>query len=117
MRFDESGLEPCDGSEPYIFVSYSHDNRKEAREIIAGLKAAGYRLWYDEGVRPGTEWDDDIAKRVKSCGLFLALISADYIESDNCRDELKYARDCKKHHLLIYLEPVQLQDGMEMPVS
>ena len=78
---------------------------------------AGYRVWYDEGIDPGTEWDYNIASHITGCASFVAFISANYLASDNCKDELNYARDLQKERLLIYLEDVSLPMGMAMRLN
>lgn len=105
---------PYRGASPYIFMSYSHKDMDEAKDIIAHLQSAGFRVWYDEGIDPGTEWDENIAKHVESCGYFITLMSNNYLESDNCKDELYFARELNKPRLLIYLEDVMLPAGMKM---
>lgn len=108
---------PYKGNQPYIFISYAHKNSDEALTIIHTLQVRGYRVWYDEGIDPGTEWDENIAAHVRNCYLFIALISNEYLESSNCKDELNHARKWEKNRLLVYLSDVQLPDGMDMRLS
>lgn len=108
---------PYRGIEPYIFISYSHMDSKNVFDLINNLHLAGYRVWYDEGIDPGTEWDENIAVHVEKCGYFIALISENYLASSNCKDELNYARELEKPRLLIFLEDVQLPGGMRMRLS
>lgn len=108
---------PYEGNEPYIFVSYSHLDTYQAASIISALQDNGYRVWYDEGVDPGTEWDENIASHVERCAVLVALVSANYLKSDNCKDELNFARDLSKDRLLIYLEDVALPAGMAMRLN
>ena len=105
------------GDKPYIFISYAHKNGNSVFPIIERLQSQGYRVWYDEGIDPGTEWDENIATHVKKCGYFLAFITPQYIASDNCKDELNYARDLNKERVLVYLEPTELPDGMSMRLN
>ena len=114
MRFDDSALAPYQGQEPYIFLSYSHLDGEQAAEIIRGMNANGFRVWYDEGLVPGKEWDENIARTIMRCSYFTALMSRNYLDSANCRDELNFARDKKLPLLLIYLEDIELPAGMEM---
>ena len=102
------------GNKPYIFLSYSHKDTKRVMPIIHRLQQDGFRVWYDDGIDPGVEWDEYIASRVSGCGCFLALMSANYLASDNCRDELKFGRDIKKPQVLLYLESITLPSGMAM---
>ncbi|MBR3306155.1 MAG: BspA family leucine-rich repeat surface protein [Lachnospiraceae bacterium] len=102
---------------PYIFISYAHRDSHTVLGIINDLIAAGYNVWWDEGIDPGTEWDENIALHVKGCGYFVAFMSKNYIASKNCKDELNYSRDLDKDQLLVYLEDVELPDGMAMRMN
>ena len=114
MQFEDRSLAPYQGTEPYLFLSYSHRNADAAAEAIRWLKAAGFRVWYDEGVIPATEWDENIAQAIENCDYLVALISEAYLASSNCLDELNYARDRNIPLLLIYLEDVALPSGLAM---
>lgn len=107
----------CDETKPYIFISYSHRDSEKVLEIMNRLKAEGFNVWYDGGIDPGTEWDENIAKHVRECEYFVAFISNGYIGSKNCKDELNFSRDLDKNQLLVYLEEVQLPDGMAMRMN
>ena len=108
---------PYKGEKPFIFISYSHRNMDEAVSIIQLLQKDNYRVWYDEGIDPGSEWDENIASHVEKCGYFIALLSEEYLQSSNCKDELNYARELEKPRLLVYLKDVQLPGGMRMRMS
>ena len=106
-----------EGSEPYIFISYAHKNSQEMLELLKKLQESGYRFWYDDGIDPGTEWDEFIAKKIERCSYFIAFLSEEYLASENCRDELNYARDLQKDRLLVYLTDVKLTGGMAMRLN
>ncbi len=110
-------LEPYKGTESYIFISYSHKDKDEVLNVLEQMVETGYRVWFDEGIDPGTEWDENIARHVEQCDAFIAFISENYIISDNCKDELNYARDLKKDRLLVYLEKTDLPSGMAMRLN
>lgn len=103
-----------DGDQAYIFVSYAHRDSEQVWPIIDRMQRDGFRVWYDDGIDPGTEWDENIASHVAGCGYFIAFLSENYLNSDNCKDELNYSRDQGKPQLLIYMEDVQLPHGMAM---
>lgn len=105
------------GIQPYIFVSFSHMDSARVYPIITQLQQRGYRIWYDAGVKPGAEWDENIAARIIRCSYIFAFISASYLESQNCRDELSFARDKDKPRLLIFLDELKLPDGMAMRLN
>lgn len=99
---------------PFIFISYSHRDANVVLPVIRQLRKDGFEVWYDDGIDPGTEWDENIAKHVEGCTAFVAMISKNYIASPNCKDELNYARDLQKGRLLVYIEDVQLPSGLAM---
>ena len=108
---------PYMGQEKYIFISYSHRDTAQVYPIISELITRGYRVWYDSGIDPGTEWDENIAQHINECGYFIAFMSGNYLGSNNCKDELNYARDLEKERLIVYLEEVTLPSGMAMRVN
>ena len=109
--------QPYMGEEPYIFISYAAKDAAYVRPVIDTMQQAGYRVWYDEGITPGTQWDERIAVRVSSCNCVLAMLSQAYFDSENCVDELKYSRDLEKPLILMSLEDVSLMGGMALRVG
>lgn len=105
---------PYTGNEPHIFVSYAHKDMNEVFQVIREMQNRGYRIWYDEGIDPASEWDQNIAEHVNSCSYMIAFISPNYIASQNCKDEISYARDLNKERLLVYLKDTRLPVGMAM---
>lgn len=108
---------PYQGNQRYIFVSYAHKDSDLVWPIIRRMQQDGCRVWYDEGIDPGSEWDQNIASHVEGCGYFIAFLSQNYLDSENCKDELNYARDLGKDRLLVYLEDVTLPGGMAMRLN
>ena len=104
----ELGIIPYQGTEPFIFISYAHRDFKQVFPVIKALMDHGFRVWYDEGIDPGTEWDDNIAAYVERCYCMLSFLSGNYLASKNCLDELSFARDLEKQQLFVYLEKAKL---------
>ena len=102
---------------PFIFISYSHKDSDRVCPIIERLKKEGFNVWYDDGIEPGSEWDENIANHISQCGYFIAFISENYLGSSNCKDELNFSRDLDKDRLLVYLEEVALSGGMAMRMN
>lgn len=44
---------PYSGEDEYVFVSHSHTDRDEVFPVLAKLQRAGFRIWYDEGIKGG----------------------------------------------------------------
>ncbi len=105
---------PYAGTESYIYISFSGKDEAVALPLIARMQEDELPLWFDDGAAAPVPWAANIADRVAECGCFIALLSEAYLASENCKDELSYARDREKPQILIYLEDVQLPRGMAM---
>ena len=112
-----SRIDSYKGTEKYIFISYPHKDKDLVYPVLSRMRDDGYRFWYDEGIDPGTEWDETIAGRIDESDYFIAFVSNNYVASDNCKDELNYARDLSKKCVLVYLEEVALTRGMAMRMN
>lgn len=98
----------------YIFLSYSHVDKDAINMIANKIKNDGYRVWYDNGINPGSEWSEDIAIHIEKAKVFVAFITKDYIKSENCKDELSYARENSLIIILVFLKEVEIPSGMKL---
>ncbi len=94
------------GEEPYIFVSYAHKDSGRVFPFISALQKSGYNVWFDDGIRFGKEWEDEIAKKLLGCTVFLFMVSGRSLESSNCKDELHFARKRGKNFVNIFVEDI-----------
>ena len=101
------------GSEPYIFISYAHATAERVYPIIEGLQRRGMRVWYDEGLHAGAEWSKEIPHYVSQCGCMICFLSKAFLKSENCADEIFFAREKNKGPLIVYLEDMKLPEDME----
>lgn len=110
-------IEAYKGSEKYIFVSYAHKDSDQVFPIMKTLKSRGYRIWYDEGIVPGSEWTDNIAKRLNNSAMVIAFVTPNFTASVNCRREVNFALSKQKPILSVILMPTKMPLGMEMQLS
>ena len=106
-----------EGKAPYIFVSYAHKDTAQVLPVIAQLQSFGYRVWYDEGIAPGSEWPENIAMHLNNCAAVIAFLSPNSVNSSNCRREITYALSKNKPFLGIFLTETAMSPGMEMQIS
>ncbi len=106
-----------EGRAPYIFVSYAHKDAAQVLPVIAQLQSYGYRIWYDEGIAPGSEWPENIAVHLNNCAAVIAFLSPNSVNSSNCRREITYALSKNKPFLGIFLTETAMSPGMEMQIS
>lgn len=110
-------FEAYQGSRPFLFVSYSHKDHEGVFRILLELSKKGYRIWYDDGIDPGNEWAEEIARALKTCSCFLAFVSNNSLASSNVRDEMHFAREHEKTSLLVHMEPVDLPESVDLRFS
>ena len=99
-------LSPCYiGPEPFVFVSYSHQDASMVYPEIDNLFQMGCRVWYDQGIKPSSDWNEELANAIQRCRLFLAFLSPHAVASEHVRNEINYAASHAKPILAIHLAP------------
>lgn len=105
---------PYNGEEEFVFLSYCHQDQKYVYPLIEKMQAKGYRIWYDQGINPGSEWLDVIADKLNKCAAVLACISKNAIGSHNCKKELNFSAQQNKSILLLFIEDFEPPLGLKM---
>jgi len=83
-----------------IFISYSHkdsDYRDRLGRHLAGLKRySNVNTWTDQHILPGQLWENEIGNQLRNANIILQLVSADYLASKYCMEELEIAIERNK---------------------
>ena len=59
-----------------VFLSYASEDAAAAERIATALRSAGIEVWFDKSaLRGGDVWDQTIRKQIKTCALFIPIIS------------------------------------------
>ncbi len=59
-----------------VFLSYAREDSEPAKRIADALRAFGVEVWFDQSeLRGGDTWDQKIRTQIKTCALFVPLIS------------------------------------------
>lgn len=59
-----------------VFLSYASQDAEAARRVCEALRGAGIEVWFDQSeLRGGEAWDVSIRRQIRSCRLFLPIIS------------------------------------------
>lgn len=83
--------------EPFIFLSYSRRNAARMRRIRADLTAAGFNVWTDESLQPGTpSWLNAIDNAIRSAMCVMVLLTPDARKSEWVDKELATAKIHRK---------------------
>ena len=85
-----------EGNDPYIFVSYAHKDSERVLPVIHQLFERKYRVWYDEGIKPGSEWPENIAIHLQKAAAVLVFVSKNSLSSPNCKNEISRAHKDKE---------------------
>jgi hypothetical protein len=60
-----------------VFLSYASEDSGAAQRICERLRGAGIEVWFDQSeLRGGDAWDAVIRRQIKTCALFIPIISA-----------------------------------------
>jgi TolB-like protein/Tfp pilus assembly protein PilF len=60
-----------------VFLSYASEDGDASQRICAALRSAGVEVWFDQSeLRGGDSWDSAIRKQIRSCALFIPVISS-----------------------------------------
>ena len=59
-----------------VFLSYASQDAETAARVCNALRAAGIEVWFDQSeLRGGDAWDQSIRRQIKTCALFVPVIS------------------------------------------
>jgi len=60
-----------------VFLSYAREDAEVARRLADALRAFGMEVWFDQNeLRGGDSWDAKIRTQIRTCALFVAVVSA-----------------------------------------
>ncbi|MDK1025062.1 MAG: TIR domain-containing protein [Gammaproteobacteria bacterium] len=105
------------GDEPYIFVSYAHEDDALVYSEIQWLHDQGFNIWYDEGISPGSRWSEELATSLQNSALFLYFGSPHSVDSRHCLDEINLALDANIPTIAVHLEETELTPGLQLRLS
>jgi hypothetical protein len=67
---------PVPRSTGAVFLSYASEDAEAAERIATALRAGGIEVWFDRSeLRGGDVWDQSIRRQIRSCALFIPVIS------------------------------------------
>ena len=97
-------FEAYNGTEPYLFISYSHRDTAQVYPILDALHDTKYRIWYDESCENGNDFRDELRKRIENCSAVVLFVSEASMNSPFCGMEIICARENGKRLYPIFLE-------------
>ena len=92
-----------------VFLSYASQDAQAAQSICEALRAAGIEVWFDQSeLRGGDAWDTSIRKQIKTCALFLPVISHTTHDRDEGYFRLEWKLAVDRSHLMASDRPFLL---------
>jgi hypothetical protein len=96
-------------------ISYASQDAEAASRICEALRAAGIEVWFDQSeLRGGDAWDQSIRKQIKTCALFLPVISRNTHDRVEGYFRLEWKLAVDRSHLIAadqaFLLPVVMDD-------
>ena len=108
---------PYEGELPYVFFSFCHENQEIVYPLIERMAAAGFRVWFDDGIHPGQEWPEVIAAHLNQSAVCVCAASIEFQNSHNCKNELTFAVNGKKTVMAILLEEFEMSLGLKLQLG
>jgi TolB-like protein len=98
-----------------VFLSYASQDAQAAQKICEALRAAEIEVWFDQSeLRGGDAWDTSIRKQIKTCALFVPVISHTTHDRDEGYFRLEWKLAVDRSHLMAsdrpFLLPVVIDD-------
>lgn len=106
------------GDEPYVFVTYSHQDTDVVYPHIRWLQDQGFNVAWDEGISPGAVWRAELADAIQGCSLLLYLVTPQSVASEHCTREVNFTLD--EHHrpvLAVHLVQTALPGALALSLS
>ena len=103
-----------EGTEPYIFISYSHRDASDMLEITRVFGSKNIRFWYDNGLHSGDDWNLIIAEHLEKASICLLLLSSAAASSFYVKNELNFAINHRIPIHTLLLENFSLPIDIEM---
>ena len=105
------------GEDPSVFVSYAHRDQQPVYQDLSRFHDHGLKLWYDEGIRLGAPWRDEVASAIDRANVFVFYVSEASIGSVACVQEINYALDNNNPILTVFLTNHPLTPGLKMSLG
>ena len=105
---------PCDGMQPFAFVSYKRQDFARIAPILRLVHEVGVPMWYDRGIPGGAEWDEIIEDRLSRARFVMLFASEAAVASKYVRREVKFADALDLPILSVLLEDATLGHGLRM---
>ena len=99
-----------------MFASYSHADSEKVRPELEAIGRL-IPVWYDDNIRPGSRWNDELASAIVDCAAFVLFVTPNATTSHHCLRELQFALAESKPLIAIHLVPTDLPHGLRFALG
>jgi TolB-like protein/tetratricopeptide (TPR) repeat protein len=115
VRVGEESVKSASTLAGAVFLSYASQDAAAAQRICASLRSAGVEVWFDQSeLRGGDVWDQSIRKQIRTCALFIPVVSRHTHERDEGYFRLEWKLAVDRCHLMAadkaFLLPIVIDD-------
>jgi len=87
-----------------VFISYKKEDAGRVIRLVEALRAEGFSVWWDHGIRAGTEWDRTIRDELEAARIVIAVWSRASVDAPWVKEEAGVGKARGK------LVPVKIDD-------
>lgn len=91
-----------EGNEPYIFVSYSHNQQERIYDILWKLHNRGVRFWYDDSLNTGENWETGVKVKMENAASVWFFFDINFFSSFALKREVRFVSDKALNYAPIY---------------
>lgn len=98
-----------------VFLSYASQDSEAAGKVCRALRVAGIEVWFDQSeLRGGDAWDQSIRRQIRTCALFIPVVSKHTHERAEGYFRLEWKLAVDRSHLIMankaFLLPVVIDE-------
>src|SRR5690349_18432972 len=97
-----------------LFLSYPHKDTDKAKALAKILTNGGQEVWFDEHLRVGPRWKDQLADNIRAADAIVLALTPAWLESPYCQWEFITAAEQGKEVIPVLL--ANQPDGKNLPV-
>jgi TolB-like protein/Flp pilus assembly protein TadD len=101
-----------------VFISYSREDKDRVFEVVDQLRAAGVKLWIDQGGIDGaTLWGEQIVNALDQAKVLMLMVTPAAVRSHNVAKEVTLISERKGRILPVHLEQTTIPPSLKYPLA
>jgi len=106
-----------DTAGPFAFVSYARKDRLPVYRELHELNSAGFRVAYDESIKPTEIYQEVISRLISGCAIVVVFWTKNSVRSKEVQKEILFAIRQRKRILQVFLEDVEVPHEIDFELG